>query len=64
MDIQHLMRLRQIDEYCERRFEQLLNRLVGLPEAEGTALAEELLAAFNAFRVEQAMQVRRFFRVH
>jgi hypothetical protein len=43
--------LRRIDRESELRFEVLIGRLRGLPQQAGIALAEQLLADYNAFRV-------------
>jgi hypothetical protein len=55
--------LRRIELEAERRFGELLDRLVGMPADTGIALAEELLAAYNAHRVATAMQAKAFLGV-
>ena len=65
MDTWMAQQLRQSDEDLEREFVAFCRRtLVGLPEAEGMKLAQELLASYNAFLAARAIKVRRHFSVH
>jgi hypothetical protein len=62
MDTTEIMReLRKVERESDRRFERLLQRLVGMPAAEGVQLAEQLLADHNRHHIEMAMRVKAFF---
>ena len=63
MDTQSLMQLREADEELERDFIEFCQRtLIGLPEDVGMKLAKQLLADYNAFKIDRPMKVRKMFR--